>query len=57
MCRGEKQYPYGSSWHLGGLSSGAVTLLALGDGQWQQQPWWKKAPGLMRRQDWAVGGD
>lgn len=29
-------------------------LLALGDGQWQQQP---LSPGLMGRQDWAVGGD
>lgn len=35
MCRGEKQYPCGSSWHLGGSSSGAVMLIALGDGQWE----------------------
>lgn len=35
MCREEKQYPYGSSWHLEGSSSGAVILLALWEGQWQ----------------------
>lgn len=46
VCRGEKQYPYGSSWHLGG-SSGTGVLLALEEGQ---QPGEKK---LVGRQDWT----
>lgn len=58
-CRGEKQCPYGSSWHLGGSSSGDVMLLALQHwgGTVGIAAWWEKAPGFVGRQDWVVRGD
>lgn len=32
-------------------------LLALDGEDSGNSTWWKKAPGLVGRQDWAVGGD